>query len=68
VSTAVVTVLFSATDLVAKPENSCKVMNPQSSYVRANNSFVLSHLLRDQENRHQHPVGGLWVDILHASK
>jgi hypothetical protein len=29
---------------------------------------VLSRLLRDQENRHQHIVGGLWVDILDASK
>jgi len=65
---AVVTALSGTTDLVAKPENACKVMNLKAGHARANNSFVLSRLLRDLEKAHEHKVGGLCVEILDAGK
>jgi len=65
---AAMTTMSKTKDLVAKPENSCKLVNLEYGHGRVNNSFVLSHILRDLEWRHERKNGGLSIEILDAGK
>jgi hypothetical protein len=63
---AILSALADSTDLLAKPENACKVVNLKSGHPRANTSFVLSRLLRDLEAQHARGPGGLTIEVLEA--
>lgn len=65
---AVTTSVSNTTDLIAKPENACRVVNLEHGHTRTNNSFVLSRILRDLESRKGSEVGGLSIEVLNAGE